>query len=188
MSFYSKDELKQIGFKSIGKDVLISSKASIYSPEKISIGDNVRIDDFCILSGSIKIGSHIHISAGVYLYGGEAGIEIGNFSGISSKSIIYAVSDDFSGNYLVGSMISKRFRNIEEREVVIGTHVQIGANCVILPGVKLGEGIAVGASSLVNSSLEEWSINLGVPAKKIKEREKNMLKLEEEFLKEKGEI
>lgn len=54
-SFYTHDELAEIGFKSCGKNVLISRKASIYSPAKIEIGDNVRIDDFCILSGVIFI-------------------------------------------------------------------------------------------------------------------------------------
>ena len=62
-SFYSQKELTSIGFKSIGTNVLISKKASFYSPEEISIGNNVRIDDFCILSGKITLGSNIHISA-----------------------------------------------------------------------------------------------------------------------------
>ena len=68
-SFYSVDELNTLGLKSFGENVLISRKCSIYSPEKISIGNNVRIDDFCILSGNISLGSHIHISAYSALYG-----------------------------------------------------------------------------------------------------------------------
>ncbi|EAO54015.1 O-acetyltransferase (cell wall biosynthesis) [Bacillus thuringiensis serovar israelensis ATCC 35646] len=62
-SFYSQEELKKIGFLSVGKNVLISKKASIYNPGAISIGNHVRIDDFCILSGKITIGSYSHISA-----------------------------------------------------------------------------------------------------------------------------
>ena len=42
-SFYSRSELEHIGFATIGKNVLLSRKASIYSPAMISIGDNVRI-------------------------------------------------------------------------------------------------------------------------------------------------
>ena len=45
-SFYSESELKRLGFKSVGKNVLLSRKSSIYLPEKITIGNNVRIDDF----------------------------------------------------------------------------------------------------------------------------------------------
>ena len=50
-TFYSKEELENIGFAEIGHNVLVSKKASIYKPELIEIGNNVRIDDFCILSG-----------------------------------------------------------------------------------------------------------------------------------------
>ena len=43
-SFYSQDELNKIGFKSVGKNVLISKKCSIYSTEHIEIKSNIRID------------------------------------------------------------------------------------------------------------------------------------------------
>jgi len=181
MSFYNKEELKGIGLKSFGENVLISRKTSIYGAENISIGDNVRIDDFCILSGKIDMQSNIHISAGVYLYAGNSGIEIGEFSGVSAKTIIYAISDDFSGSFLIGPMIDSKYRNVISKKVFIGRHVQIGASCVILPGVTLNEGISVGAMSLVNYDLEDWSINIGIPAKKIEERKKELLKYEKEI-------
>lgn len=73
--FYSEKELKKMKFKRIGKNVQISKKSSIYSPDKIEIGNNVRIDDFAILSGNIIIGDFVHISAYVALYG-RFGIEL----------------------------------------------------------------------------------------------------------------
>lgn len=94
-SFLSRDEIMSIGFASFGDNLKISRKASIYSPEKISIGNNVRIDDFCILSGRINIGSNIHISAYVALYG-QAGITIQDFSGISARCTLYSAIDDLS--------------------------------------------------------------------------------------------
>ena len=74
-SFYSNEELKQLGLKSFGKNVLISKKCSIYGADKISIGNNVRIDDFCILSGKIVIGNYVHISAYSALYAGGGRIK-----------------------------------------------------------------------------------------------------------------
>ena len=62
-SFFSESELKAIGFLKYGKNVLVSRKASIYNPEQMVLGDNIRIDDSCILSGNIKLGSYIHIPA-----------------------------------------------------------------------------------------------------------------------------
>lgn len=50
MGFYSREQLEKIGFKVLGENVLISDKTSIYSPENISIGNDVRVDDFSILS------------------------------------------------------------------------------------------------------------------------------------------
>ena len=48
-SFYTDDELKEIGFKSIGAGNLISRNVSIYGAGNISIGSYNRIDDFSIL-------------------------------------------------------------------------------------------------------------------------------------------
>mgnify|MGYP002684191689 CR=1 FL=1 len=77
-SFYNEEEIVKLGLKKYGKNVLISRKASFYSPELIQLGSNVRIDDFCILSGNISIGSYVHISAYTALYG-KFGICIEDF-------------------------------------------------------------------------------------------------------------
>lgn len=177
-SFYSEKELQEIGFKSIGGNVKLSRKASIYSPGSISIGDNVRIDDFCILSGNITLGSHIHISAYVALYG-AMGIEIGDYSGVSPKSVIYSAMDDFSGEYLVGPIHPEETTNVTGGLVKIGRFVQIGSNVVVFPNLVINEGSVIGACSLVNKDVEEWSINYGVPCKKQKDRSHGLLRFVE---------
>jgi len=181
-SFLSKDELQVIGFKSIGENVLISRKASFYGVENITIGNNVRIDDFCILSGKIDIASNIHISAYCALYGGTAGIFIKDYSGISARNTIFAVTDDFSGEFLVGVMISPEYRKIISGPVIIEKYVQLGAGCVVLPNVVIQEGAAVGAMSLINKSLPAWKIYAGIPARQIKERKQNILYLKDKLL------
>jgi galactoside O-acetyltransferase len=183
-SFYTEEELKTLGLKSYGKNVYISKKSSIYGANNISIGDNVRIDDFCILSGKIIIGNYIHISAGAYLYGGDAGILINDFAGISARALIYAISDDFSGEFLVGSMISDNYRKVISKKVIIEKYVQIGAGSIVLPGCIIQEGVAIGAGSMVNRNLNEWNIYIGTPAKKLKKRQKKIILLEKEFLNE----
>lgn len=174
-SFYSEKELQEIGFKSIGRNVKLSRKASIYSPESISIGDNVRIDDFCILSGNIILGSHIHISAYVALYGAK-GIIIGDYSGVSPKSVIYSAMDDFSGDYLVGPIHPKGTTNVTGGLVKIDRFVQIGSNVVVFPNLVINEGAVIGACSLVKNDIEEWSIHFGIPCKKRKERRRGLLR------------
>jgi galactoside O-acetyltransferase len=183
-SFYTQNELEEMGFASLGKNVLISKKASIYSPNRISIGDNVRIDDFCILSGKITLGKFIHIAAYVALFAGDTGIEMYDFSGISSKSTIYAVTDDYSGSVMTNPTIPDKYRSVQSGKVVLKKHVLVGANCLILPGVTLEEGSAFGAMSLIHKDSKPWSINVGVPFRKVKDRLKNIIVLEEEFMKE----
>lgn len=93
-----------IKFRSFGKGCQISPFARFYNPENIEIGDNVRIDDFCILSADefgIKIGSHIHIGCHITLLGKEQ-IILDDYSGLSSRVSIFSSTDDFSGNFLVG--------------------------------------------------------------------------------------
>lgn len=175
-SFYSETELSELGLKSFGKNVLISKKCSLYSPQNMVIGDNVRIDDFCILSGFITIGSHVHIAAYCVLYG-AFGIEIQDYSGLSARCTLYSQTDDFSGEFLVGAQFNEKQRNVQGGKIIIERFCQIGSNSVLLPNITIHEGVAVGALSFVRTTLEPWAIYAGVPVKKIKARSKNMLRL-----------
>jgi galactoside O-acetyltransferase len=185
-SFYNQDEIGCMGLKSIGTNVLISRKTSVYNPGVIEIGDNVRIDDFCVLSGGsgIRLGSFIHIACFVALYGG-AGIVIEDFSGLSARVTIYSQNDDYSGMSLTGPMIPAHLKPLYHgAPVALRRHVIVGANTTILPGVDIGEGVAIGAHSLVTRDCEEWWIYSGVPAKRYKQRSKKLLDLEKRFLDE----
>lgn len=184
MSFLSKKELSKYQFSKIGNNVLISSKASIYNAPNIHLGDNVRIDDFSIISagkGGIFIGRNVHIACYVSLIG-EAKIQIGNFSGISARTNIFSSNDDYSGNYLTGPTIPYKFRNVKNASVIIGSHVIVGGGSIILPGINIENGVAIGAMSLINANCKSFGIYLGIPAKWVKKRSKNILKLEKEFL------
>lgn len=181
-SYYLSEELNNLGFKSIGHNVLISKKTSIYSPKNISIGNNVRIDDFCIISGNITFGNHIHIAAGCLLFGGEAGITMESGSGVSSRCAVYAESDDYSGKFHSNPTYNISLRHITGGGVHLGKYAIIGSGCTILPNVVIGEGVAIGAMSLVNRSLEAWKIYAGIPCKYIKERRKDLLTLDDSIV------
>lgn len=173
-SFYSIDELETINFKSIGTNVLISRFARFYSGENIEIGNNVRIDDFCIVSGKVKFGNNIHISAYSALYG-TYGIEMGDYSGLSPRCTIFSATDDFSGDFMIGPMIDPKLTKVKGAKVMIGKFCQIGSNSVVLPGVNIMEGVSIGAMSLVVNDLESWKIYKGIPAVYYKERSKKLL-------------
>ena len=183
-SFYNRDELVDIGFRSFGENVLISRKASFYQPELIEIGNNVRIDDFCVLSGKVTIGNNVHIAVYSGLFGSKKGIIIADYANISSRVCIYAISDDYSGMSLTNPMIPDHYKCLEEKEVIIEKHVIVGTGSTVLPGVTIGEGAAIGAMSLVKHNVEGWIIYAGIPIKKIGIRQKKILELELNYIKE----
>ncbi len=126
-SFLDENELASLGLNSVARtDCLISRLAQFYDPGRISIGNSVRIDDFCILSGNIRIGSYVHISAYSVLYGSK-GIDIEDYSGVSARVTIYSSADDFSGDYLINPMISSELTN------VTGGRVHLEDTCSSVP-------------------------------------------------------
>jgi galactoside O-acetyltransferase len=182
--FYSKSEIKKIGFNSVGSNVLISDKASIYNPQNIEIGSNVRIDDFCIISageGGIKIGNYVHIACYASLIG-NGKIVLGDFVGVSGRVSIYSSSDDYTGLAMTNPMVPEEFKKVHSADVIINKHTIIGAGSVILPNVNIGEGCAIGALTLINKDCEEFSIYSGSPFKKIGNRLKRFLKYEKNII------
>jgi galactoside O-acetyltransferase len=183
-----REALEKIGFRSLGVNVLLSDKASVYCAENIAIADNVRIDDFCILSGnggSIAIGSHIHIASHVVLIGG-GGIILEDFSTVSSHSSIYSASDDYGGDYLIGPIIDNDLLNVDRKLVILKKYSACGSHAVVLPGVTMGEGAVLGACSLARKSLEPWTIYSGIPAIRIKDRKRGLIEKGDLMLKRWG--
>lgn len=184
MSFYKTAELDFLGFNSIGKNVQISRKASIYNAKYINIGDNVRIDDFCVLSSGesgIFIGRNVHIACFCSLIGKEK-IILDDFSGLSSRVAIYSSSDDYSGRTMTNPTLPSEFCSVDSRPVFIGRHAIIGAGSIILPGSSIEEGVAIGALCVVKGNCKPWNIYAGTPLRVVKPREKRILTLEQQYL------
>ena len=175
-------------FMRIGKNVTIYPLAKVVYPENISIGDETVIDDFAFIYGvgkGIKIGNFCHITVHCILQSGGL-LEIGDFSGIGHRSTILSSSDDYHGGGLIGLKIfGEKYRNLSNKDVIIGRHVHIGAGSIILPGVTIGDGCSVGAGSLVTKDLPEWTICYGTPCKPLKDKPKEkQMEMERDFLEE----
>lgn len=184
MAYLSVEQLNEIGFKHIGENVQISDKAAIYNPELIEISDHCRIDDFCIVSGRVSIRRYCHITPMCLLAGGEPGIEIGEFSTLAYGVKVFAQSDDYSGKTMVNSLIPKKYKNEVMSKVLIGRHCVLGTNSIVMPGVIISEGTSSGAMTLFNKDTSPWGIYVGSPAKRMKDRSQDLLKLEVEFNRE----
>lgn len=180
MAFLTEKQLNEMGFAALGRNVQISDKASIYGAHRIKIGNNVRIDDFCVLSagnGGIEIGNYVHIAVFALLIGAGK-ITVSDFAGVSSRVSIYSSNDDYSGLFLTNPTVPVEYTNVTHADVHLGKHVIIGSGSVVLPGVTLYEGVAVGALSMIAKDCEAFGVYIGVPAKKIKNRKCDLLSIE----------
>lgn len=185
--FYNEDDLRDCGFKSVGKNVLVDQKCIVVGKENISIGSNVRIDSYTTITaagdGFVNIGSNIHIASNCLL-AGSYGITLEDFTNISSGSKLFSASDDYTGKGLIGPTIPNKYRKIYGGEIVMKKFSVVGAGTVVLPNLIIGEGASVGALSKVIRSLEDWWVYDGSPAEKVKPRLKKIIELEQEYLEE----
>lgn len=184
MARIDQDAIDKMGFASVGMNVALSDKASFYNCPQISLGNNVRVDDFCVLSageGGIAIGNNVHLAVFSSLIG-RGRIALSDFCNISSRVSIYSSSDDYSGSTMTNPTIPAEFTGVKHADVVMGKHVIVGSGSIVLPGVTLGDGVAIGALSLVQRDCDPFGVYAGCPARFIKERSRNLLDVERAFL------
>ncbi len=185
---YYKNKLK-----SCGKNVIIDLGVHIDGAELISIGDNVYIDKYCIIStgkkligdikrkqnhdfsgeeGEIIIGNNIHIAQFCIIMG-YGGVEIGDNSVMSSGTKIYSLTNtayDLSDKVKVISLMPYTQATFLCSPVVIKKNVWLGLNTITMPNVTIQKNSFSASNSLLMCSFEENSYISGQPAKKIKER------------------
>jgi len=116
-----------------------------------------------IIGKNCKIGDNVHLVA-------STNVIIGDDCLMASKIFI---SDTNHGDYshkeqMTSPLIAPDDRPLYTAEVRIGDRVWIGENVVILPGVSIGNGVIIGANSVVNRDVPENSIVAGSPARVIK--------------------
>jgi acetyltransferase-like isoleucine patch superfamily enzyme len=158
--------------KKFGKNSIIGKTVRIRHPEKVSIGDNVIIDDFVYIAGEVEIGDYVHIAPFCLLSAGKSKIIIKDFSGVASGCKIYAVTSNYIEACIGLPTLPEKYKyGSIFKEVVLEKHVFIGANCVILPGCHIPEGMATAAGLIVRSKkYEPWSLLLNSSGKILKRK------------------
>lgn len=182
MAFLTEQQLQKMSFKKLGRNVRISEKASIYNADQIEIGDHSRIDDFCVISGKVKIGRNVHIAIFCNVAGGTEGIVLEDFVGLAYGCHVFSQTDDYTGLTLTNPTVPAEYKKEKKAKVHIGKHCIVGTNSLVFPGVTLAEGCSLGALSMLTKSTVAWGVYFGIPAKKIKERKRDLLKLEQAYL------
>ncbi len=179
--YFSEEDLAILGFKKIGKNIKIARDAIVVGFKNIELGSNIQIDSnvtLAVSQGSLTLGNFIHIGGGSHL-SCSGGVRISDFVTISQGVRIYSASDDYSGEFMTNPTVPSNFTNVVRGEVIIESHVILGSGSVVLPGVSMMEGTAVGALSLVKENTESFTIYAGVPAKKVSNRSRKVISLAE---------
>jgi acetyltransferase-like isoleucine patch superfamily enzyme len=130
--------------------------------DKIEFGRPIIIDDFTLIYANekIRLGNYVHIACFASIAGG-AELVVEDFAAISQGARILTGTDDFKNWGFGNSTVDEKYRNTTRAPVTIGRFCIVGANSVVLPGVKIGEGATVGACSVVSRDLEPWGVYLG---------------------------
>jgi galactoside O-acetyltransferase len=181
MAWRSEEEIREM-FADVGANVLISTRAVFYESELMSFGDHSRVDDFCLLSGSVRLGRNVHLTAFTHVAGGKPGVIFDDFSTCAYGCHILTQTDDYSGETMTNSTVPRRFKNESFAAVHVGRHAILGTGTIVLPGCNIGDGVSTGAGSVVTESLDPWTIYVGQPARPVGPRSRALLSLESAYL------
>jgi acetyltransferase-like isoleucine patch superfamily enzyme len=174
-------------FRCIGSNVKVYKFAIILSPENVTLGSDVIIDDFVFIGAHkrLVLGNRVHVGSHSSITGGGR-VLMSDFTALSSGVRLISGTDDYTGDSLTNPTIPPEFRNVRRGTIVLEPHVLIGSNAVVLPDITIGEGSTVGAGSVVTRSLEPWGVYAGVPARLLKARPKTLLETERRFFEKYG--
>ena len=161
--------------KKVGVDLYIDSTARIKYPEESTLGNHVALDFSVYISTSVDIGDYVHIAPHTSVIGGKySKLVMKHFSGISSGCRILCGSDDFTKG-MMNPQVPIEFRSPKVTTITFEEFACVGVNCVVMPGVTLGQGSVVGSNSVVTKDTEPWTIYLGSPAKPVGKRDKESI-------------
>lgn len=182
---YAREELEALGLAALGERVDVHRTVEIFGASSLALGSDVRIDCHAVITAGpapVRIGSHVHVAAATHIFG-TAGVEVEDFANLSSRVSVFSTSDDYSEGYLTNPTVPGDFRKVHEAPVHVGRHAIVGCGTVVLPGVTIAEGGAVGALSLVKQDVPAYDIVAGVPARRVGRRDAERTRsLERAFL------
>ncbi len=174
-----------------GRNVVFGQNVVLRHPHKIRIGDNVVIDDNCLIDAKgtrndgIRIGSGVFIGRNTILSCKDGDIDIADRANIGFNCEIFSASRVSIGpdtliaayGYLVGGdhRVADREQPVHDQPrssagIAVGAGAWIGAGAVVLDGVSVGDRAIVGAGAVVRSDVTAGAVAVGVPARLIKSR------------------
>ena len=162
----------------VGTGVIIGKTVRIRNPKNVFIGDNCIIDDFTYISSHLNLGNYSHIASNVNISGSSGKLTTGEYCGIGAFNAIHCATSDFFKATLDMPSVpdDSRFGGYEE-EIIFGNNIQLGSHTTIMPGVKLPDGVATAAQTVLRKKkYEAWTLYSGFNAKKTIKRDNSAIK------------
>jgi acetyltransferase-like isoleucine patch superfamily enzyme len=174
-----------------GRNVIFGQNVVLRHPHKIRIGDNVVIDDNCLLDAKgesnqgIAIGNGVFIGRNSILSCKNGDIELADGANIGFNCELFSASRVSVGRdtllaaycYLIGGDhdFSDGSRPVIEQGrksdgVTVGSGAWLGAGAKILDGVRIGDGAVIGAGAVVRSDVPAGAVAVGIPARIVGQR------------------
>jgi len=176
---------------SCGRNVVFGQNVVLRHPHKIHIGDNVVVDDNCLLDAKgesnrgIRIGSGVFVGRNSILSCKNGDIELADGANIGFNCEVFSASRVTIGagvlmaaySYIVGGdhdfsdpSASVLAQPRTSAGVDVGAGAWIGAGAKILDGVTIGERAIVGAAAVVRESVPPLAVSVGIPARVVSHR------------------
>ena len=148
------------------KNVKILGDLFVFNPN-VEIGENVTLYPGVTFmgEGKIIIGDNSKIGQNVIIYASQNGGVI-----IGSNTIIAAQTYIIDSNHKTEKRALISLQEMESKQVNIGNDVWIAANATIIKGANIQDGAVIGAKTLVNKDIAPYTINVGIPSRKIGDR------------------
>jgi acetyltransferase-like isoleucine patch superfamily enzyme/glycosyltransferase involved in cell wall biosynthesis len=179
----------------VGRNVTFGTGVVFRHPKKIIIGDNVIIDDNCVLDAKgsnnrgIVIGNGVFLGRNTILNCKNGDIVLKDNVNVGFNCMIFSASEVHVGEnyllaaycYLVGGThmfdnpsIPVLHQDRSSKGIRLEPGGWLGAHVTVFDGVHIGKNVVVGAGSVVNQDIRDYAVAAGSPVRVIKDRKPKM--------------
>lgn len=192
LGFYLRKKLYRFLFKKVGRGLIIGRNVSLRHPGRVELGDNVTLDENCLIDGrgsgedGVVLEDGVIINRSCMILAKDGPVHIGRRTTVGSNSVIVSLSGVEIGEavMLAGNCyLSAGSYNVDHSPAAImdagaystgpirvGDGAWLGTGAIVLDGVSIGSGAVVGAAALANKDVPANCITVGVPAKVVRNR------------------